>query len=179
MKPHKESQTDAYLLDGLLQDRKESVSVGLAQKQIDRAVGDEMKKTIATLNEFVNAVSLSSKIVEQKTSKRRSPAQALFQEGRKSETTHLSAGSPVGSHHLLQPIDPKEQLMQLRNTIQERTASMQHEIADHTAMIEQKQMALRTAEFKSRPHVQSKKQNSINMNVMTLNSRLPQLANAN
>ena len=39
-----------------------SISVKVADSHINRAVGEEMTKTIASLNEFVNKVSISTKI---------------------------------------------------------------------------------------------------------------------
>ena len=49
----KQVETDASLFEDYLESRQTNISVKLANNQIDQVVGEEMKKTIVTLNDFL------------------------------------------------------------------------------------------------------------------------------
>ena len=56
---NKASETDPSLLDNYIQQRNPNISIKMANQHIDKVVGDEMSKTIATLNDFVSKIQMA------------------------------------------------------------------------------------------------------------------------
>ena len=59
----KKTETDDSLLEQYLKD-KNHISITLAHQKIDKAIGEEMKKTIYTLNEYVEKVELAQTFLD-------------------------------------------------------------------------------------------------------------------
>ena len=83
-------QTDDEMFRDYVRSKSTTISVNVANSHIEKAVGEEMTKTIASLNDFVNKVNLSSKINESKPAKKdqnKATQGSFFDTNRKSMAT--------------------------------------------------------------------------------------------
>jgi len=84
------------LLEDFMKEKHGHLSMVAANKHIDQQVGQEMEKTIASLNSFVNKVQMSQQLNEKEAmqlgkSARKGGASSMFDTNRRSMATQMSS----------------------------------------------------------------------------------------